>query len=55
MAGRLSSNTSTLNTRAGRILCLADIRGRISNLDQLAKEANAIAIIHTGDFGFFGL
>ncbi|KAF7294097.1 Ser/Thr protein phosphatase [Mycena kentingensis (nom. inval.)] len=36
----------------GRILCIADIRGRVSALNQLARDANADAIIHTGDFGF---
>ncbi|KAG9017412.1 hypothetical protein FRB93_007527 [Tulasnella sp. JGI-2019a] len=38
---------------AGRILCVADIRGQHSQLNRLAKETNARAIIHTGDFGFF--
>ncbi|KAG8968533.1 hypothetical protein FRB90_010808, partial [Tulasnella sp. 427] len=38
---------------AGRILCVADIRGQHSQLNQLAQETNARAIIHTGDFGFF--
>lgn len=38
----------------GRILCIADIRGRLSALNDLAREVNAKAIIHTGDFGFFG-
>ncbi|TFY50474.1 hypothetical protein EVG20_g11496, partial [Dentipellis fragilis] len=37
----------------GRILCIADIRGRLSALNDLAREANAKAIIHTGDFGIF--
>lgn len=39
----------------GRILCLADVRGRLSTLNELAQEASAVAIIHTGDFGFFGI
>lgn len=38
----------------GRILCLADVRGRLSTLNELALETGALAIIHTGDFGFFG-
>lgn len=38
----------------GRILCLADVRGRLSTFNELAKEVGAVAIIHTGDFGFFG-
>ena len=28
--------------------------GKISLLNQLAAEHNAKAIIHTGDFGFYG-
>ncbi|KIO24520.1 hypothetical protein M407DRAFT_76904, partial [Tulasnella calospora MUT 4182] len=43
------------NVPSGRILCLADIRGQHSQLNQLAQEAKACAIIHTGDFGFFAL
>lgn len=35
-----------------RILCVADIRGNISFLNELCKKANAQYIIHTGDFGF---
>ncbi|KAG8906444.1 hypothetical protein FRB99_006860 [Tulasnella sp. 403] len=38
---------------SGRILCVADVRGQHSLLNTLALEANAKAIIHTGDFGFF--
>ncbi|KAJ8099256.1 hypothetical protein POJ06DRAFT_131616 [Lipomyces tetrasporus] len=36
-----------------RILCVADVRGQLSILNQLAKEHNASFIIHTGDFGFY--
>ncbi|KAI9591823.1 hypothetical protein BDF19DRAFT_389009 [Syncephalis fuscata] len=36
-----------------RILCLADIRGNLSLIDELADRVNAAAVIHTGDFGFF--
>lgn len=53
--------TSTVNTQSiiidhggARIVAVADIRGRVSQLNELAKEADAKAIIHTGDFGFFG-
>jgi hypothetical protein len=28
--------------------------GKLSQLNQLAAEHNAKAIIHSGDFGFFG-
>lgn len=41
--------------KQGRILCLADVRGRLSTLNELAHDAGAVAIIHTGDFGFFGI
>ncbi|KAI9227298.1 MAG: hypothetical protein DHS80DRAFT_17424, partial [Piptocephalis tieghemiana] len=37
----------------GRILCVADIRGRLSLLDSLAKDVGAEMILHTGDFGFY--
>ncbi|KAI9457631.1 hypothetical protein BJY52DRAFT_1204537 [Lactarius psammicola] len=48
-----STLTKFIDTVHGRILCIADIRGRLSFLNDLAREANAKAIIHTGDFGFF--
>ncbi|CAO3617431.1 unnamed protein product [Cunninghamella echinulata] len=35
------------------ILCTADIKGSLSQLNQLARNANAHCIIHTGDFGFY--
>ncbi|WFD17904.1 hypothetical protein MCAP1_000115 [Malassezia caprae] len=38
---------------AGRIVCVADIRGHIQQLNQIAAEHKAAAIIHTGDFGFY--
>ncbi|KAI5852806.1 hypothetical protein DFP73DRAFT_534102 [Morchella snyderi] len=36
-----------------RILCIADVRGNLRSLNELAKKANADHIIHTGDFGFY--
>ena len=51
----VNTQTKVLDTIHGRILCIADIRGRLSSLNDLAREANAKAIIHTGDFGFFGV
>src|SRR5258705_13950670 len=51
---QVNTQTKVLDTTQGRILCIADIRGRLSALNDLAREANAKAIIHTGDFGFFG-
>ncbi|PPQ68853.1 hypothetical protein CVT26_001687 [Gymnopilus dilepis] len=50
---QVNTSTAVLDTAHGRILCIADIRGRLSALNDLARESNAIAIIHTGDFGFF--
>jgi hypothetical protein len=52
---QVNTQTKVLDTNHGRILCIADIRGRLSALNDLAREANAKAIIHTGDFGFFGI
>ncbi|KAF8511082.1 hypothetical protein JB92DRAFT_3144205 [Gautieria morchelliformis] len=52
-APSLNMQTRVLDTVAGRILCVADIRGRISSLNELSQEAGAKAVIHTGDFGFF--
>jgi hypothetical protein len=51
----VNTQTKVLDTAHGRILCIADIRGRLSALNDLARDANAKAIIHTGDFGFFGM
>lgn len=54
---RPSVNTQTkiFDSTAGRILCIADIRGHISIINELAQEAKVDAVIHTGDFGFFGM
>ncbi|KAI8984929.1 hypothetical protein BD414DRAFT_537385 [Trametes punicea] len=50
---QVNTQTKVFDTAHGRLLCIADIRGRLSALNDLAREANASAIIHTGDFGFF--
>ncbi|KAH9921545.1 uncharacterized protein BXZ73DRAFT_104427 [Epithele typhae] len=50
---QVNTQTRVFDTTQGRLLCIADIRGRLSALNDLAREANASAIIHTGDFGFF--
>ncbi|KZT20617.1 hypothetical protein NEOLEDRAFT_1140444 [Neolentinus lepideus HHB14362 ss-1] len=50
---QVNTQTKVLDTVQGRLLCIADIRGRLSALNDLAREVNASAIIHTGDFGFF--
>ncbi|GAA6009093.1 uncharacterized protein JCM10292_002478, partial [Rhodotorula paludigena] len=52
-ADPMSSRVDVLATDAGRILCVADIRGSISTLNALAAEHSAVAIIHSGDFGFY--
>lgn len=52
---QVNTQTKVLDSVLGRILCIADIRGRLSALNDMARDANAIAVIHTGDFGFFGL
>ncbi|EPQ59741.1 hypothetical protein GLOTRDRAFT_136541 [Gloeophyllum trabeum ATCC 11539] len=49
----VNTQTKLLDAVHGRLLCVADIRGRLSALNDLAREVNASAIIHTGDFGFF--
>ncbi|ROW03124.1 hypothetical protein VMCG_05680 [Cytospora schulzeri] len=36
-----------------RVLCIADVRGHLRSLNDLAKKARADYIIHTGDFGFY--
>ncbi|KJZ76960.1 hypothetical protein HIM_03837 [Hirsutella minnesotensis 3608] len=36
-----------------RVLCIADVRGNLRSLNELAKQARADHIIHTGDFGFY--
>ena len=51
---QVNTQTKLIDTVHGRILCVADIRGQLSSLNDRARDANAKAIIHTGDFGFFG-
>ncbi|KAK3829318.1 MAG: hypothetical protein J3Q66DRAFT_28056 [Benniella sp.] len=43
----------TINTPAGKVLCVADLRGNISQLNELADQTEAKLIIHCGDFGFY--
>ncbi|KAG6874004.1 hypothetical protein C0995_007961 [Termitomyces sp. Mi166 len=49
----VNTQTAVLDTHNGRVLCIADIRGHLSVLNDFARDNNAVAIIHTGDFGFF--
>jgi Protein of unknown function (DUF2433) len=51
---QLNTQTKLIDTVHGRILCVADIRGHFSSLNDLVRDGNAKAVIHTGDFGFFG-
>jgi Protein of unknown function (DUF2433) len=51
---QVNTQTKVIDTIHGRILCVADIRGHLSALNDRAREVDAKAIIHTGDFGFFG-
>ncbi|KAI7854633.1 hypothetical protein BDC45DRAFT_482158 [Circinella umbellata] len=47
------NGANVMNIDGKRILCTADVRGNISQLNELARVANADYIIHTGDFGFY--
>ncbi|GAA6005162.1 hypothetical protein JCM10207_008527 [Rhodosporidiobolus poonsookiae] len=49
----VSSRVDVIQTDGGRVLCVADVRGNISTLNQLAADHSAVAIIHSGDFGFY--
>jgi hypothetical protein len=51
---QVNTQTKVIDTIHGRILCIADIRGHLSALNDRAREVDAKVIIHTGDFGFFG-
>ncbi|KAK3394924.1 hypothetical protein B0H63DRAFT_385092 [Podospora didyma] len=42
-----------IQTGPVRVLCIADVRGNLRSLNDLAKSARADYIIHTGDFGFY--
>ncbi|EGD86680.1 hypothetical protein H112_05186 [Trichophyton rubrum D6] len=49
----LPNNGRIIQNGAVRILCIADVRGNLKSLNELAKQARADHIIHTGDFGFY--
>jgi predicted phosphodiesterase len=42
-----------IQTGPHRVLCIADVRGSLRSLNEIAKSARADHIIHTGDFGFY--
>ena len=50
---RSALDVHVIDGPSGRIACVADIRGNIRQLNQVAAETKAAAIIHTGDFGFY--
>ncbi|KAJ5363486.1 uncharacterized protein N7496_009199 [Penicillium cataractarum] len=49
----LPNNGRMIQSGPTRILCIADVRGNLKSLNDLAKQARADHIIHTGDFGFY--
>ncbi|PGH02238.1 hypothetical protein AJ79_07687 [Helicocarpus griseus UAMH5409] len=52
-AALLPNNGRVIQTGGVRVLCVADVRGNLKSLNELAKQARADHIIHTGDFGFY--
>ncbi|EEH38359.2 ser/Thr protein phosphatase family protein [Paracoccidioides lutzii Pb01] len=49
----LPNNGRVIQTGGVRVLCVADVRGNLKSLNELARQARADHIIHTGDFGFY--
>ncbi|RKF74230.1 Uncharacterized protein C16H5.12c [Golovinomyces cichoracearum] len=57
----LPNSGRVVQTGGVRVLCIADVRaefelirtGKLRTLNELAKQARADYIIHTGDFGFY--
>ncbi|KAJ4306009.1 hypothetical protein N0V88_000801 [Collariella sp. IMI 366227] len=49
----LPNQGRVIQTGPIRVLCIADVRGNLRSLNDLAKQARADYIIHTGDFGFY--
>ncbi|KAJ5666485.1 uncharacterized protein N7477_008933 [Penicillium maclennaniae] len=49
----LPNNGRVIQSGPTRILCIADVRGNLKSLNDLARQARADHIIHTGDFGFY--
>ncbi|KAL4806398.1 hypothetical protein BDV18DRAFT_152350 [Aspergillus unguis] len=49
----LPNNGRIIQNGPTRILCIADVRGNLKSLNELARQARADHIIHTGDFGFY--
>ncbi|PYI02947.1 DUF1793-domain-containing protein [Aspergillus sclerotiicarbonarius CBS 121057] len=49
----LPNNGRIIQNGPVRVLCIADVRGNLKSLNELARQARADHIIHTGDFGFY--
>ncbi|KAK1461976.1 calcineurin-like phosphoesterase, partial [Colletotrichum cuscutae] len=49
----LPNQGRVIQTGPIRVLCIADVRGNLTSLNDLARQARADHIIHTGDFGFY--
>ncbi|KAI9781744.1 MAG: hypothetical protein M1839_005737 [Geoglossum umbratile] len=49
----LPNNGRVIQSGGVRVLCIADVRGNLRSLNELAKQARADHIVHTGDFGFY--
>ncbi|KIX03876.1 uncharacterized protein Z518_07429 [Rhinocladiella mackenziei CBS 650.93] len=49
----LPNNGRVIQSGPIRVLCIADVRGNLKSLNDLAKTARADYILHTGDFGFY--
>ncbi|KAI9708581.1 MAG: hypothetical protein M1820_003799 [Bogoriella megaspora] len=49
----LPNQGRVIQSGSARVLCVADVRGNLQSLNDLAKQAKADHIIHTGDFGFY--
>ncbi|KAI5298675.1 hypothetical protein KEM56_003858, partial [Ascosphaera pollenicola] len=49
----LPNQGRVIQTGPVRVLCVADVRGNLKSLNELAAQARADHIIHTGDFGFY--
>ncbi|KAJ9614414.1 hypothetical protein H2200_002550 [Cladophialophora chaetospira] len=49
----LPNNGRIIQSGPIRVLCIADVRGNLKSLNDLARQAKADYILHTGDFGFY--
>lgn len=47
------SSAKVVTTNGLRILCISELRGKLSQLNILASKYKADCIIHSGNFGFF--